>query len=673
MAIACLPQPADVVVAKVRLHAADRDAVSARSRVEALLRVVPPQAHGHSQSALLCVRHLAVHRSSTAQPRQRCNMSEDALALARRLGEVAASAQRPALEPISDGAAAVLFADRAELLACLVRDWLAGSAGRRWWWRVLFGGHDLGHALWEACMRSPDFVPAMLDRLAHGGDASRWVCSLSADALHPLHAAVAAAHGLARVLVAVGPASAGDVGPAQFDARTVDADAEGTHRRQALSAARSTPAALRWRATAPAPTGSGLAAPQTPALVSRHIPEAMSPNLLPAQRALLTLALGLARAPIELRASAGVVALWLGSEVPRAPPPTASASAPAFPVNAAAPQPVRVDAVSDPQQMQRPQAGPANGTPTAWFDGCGAPDGVASACTQVDAIASAVHKLGPPVRPAPGSGSSTLVTPQVVLPVFAAAPAFDRGTADTKFGGLLHLINVAVALDLYADFTRPAEPGIALPLWDFLALAGDYLIGAPLRCDPLWPLLAGLSGRSADEPPGLHFTPPAEWCPPASWLRPFTNIRGAWRWWTGPARLQVMHPAGFMLVDLPRDPGDPRRQLSRAMRPYRKTCRFRLAAGSSAVAPEPFDAMARWCGWLMPFLRAHVAIALRHQPPDAAFSLLVDQPARLVLSAARLDVHLSLDHLPIQVRLAGLDRNPGWVPAGGRSIAFHYD
>jgi hypothetical protein len=25
------------------------------------------------------------------------------------------------------------------------------------------------------------------------------------------------------------------------------------------------------------------------------------------------------------------------------------------------------------------------------------------------------------------------------------------------------------------------------------------------------------------------------------------------------------------------------------------------------------------------------------------------------------------------VRLAGLDRDPGWVPAAGRRVAFHYE
>ena len=42
-------------------------------------------------------------------------------------------------------------------------------------------------------------------------------------------------------------------------------------------------------------------------------------------------------------------------------------------------------------------------------------------------------------------------------------------------------------------------------------------------------------------------------------------------------------------------------------------------------------------------------------------------------TSARVDAHFSLAKHPIELRMAGLDRDPGWVPAGGRSIYFHYD
>ena len=46
--------------------------------------------------------------------------------------------------------------------------------------------------------------------------------------------------------------------------------------------------------------------------------------------------------------------------------------------------------------------------------------------------------------------------------------------------------------------------------------------------------------------------------------------------------------------------------------------------------------------------------------------------ARVLLTATHLDVFLTLEELPVEIRIARLDRDPGWVPAAGRYIAFHF-
>jgi hypothetical protein len=43
------------------------------------------------------------------------------------------------------------------------------------------------------------------------------------------------------------------------------------------------------------------------------------------------------------------------------------------------------------------------------------------------------------------------------------------------------------------------------------------------------------------------------------------------------------------------------------------------------------------------------------------------------VTETRLDVTFALARLPFEVRLSGLDRDPGWVPAAGRYVAFHYE
>ena len=57
-------------------------------------------------------------------------------------------------------------------------------------------------------------------------------------------------------------------------------------------------------------------------------------------------------------------------------------------------------------------------------------------------------------------------------PVFAAHESPEMLT--TEIGGMLLLLNVAVHLGHYGDFTSPRETGIALSPWDWLAVIGRY-------------------------------------------------------------------------------------------------------------------------------------------------------------------------------------------------------
>jgi len=43
-----------------------------------------------------------------------------------------------------------------------------------------------------------------------------------------------------------------------------------------------------------------------------------------------------------------------------------------------------------------------------------------------------------------------------------------------------------------------------------------------------------------------------------------------------------------------------------------------------------------------------------------------------VLTDVHLDIFFTLAEHPLELRLAGLDRDPGWVPSAGRYVRFHY-
>ena len=48
-------------------------------------------------------------------------------------------------------------------------------------------------------------------------------------------------------------------------------------------------------------------------------------------------------------------------------------------------------------------------------------------------------------------------------------------------------------------------------------------------------------------------------------------------------------------------------------------------------------------------------------------------PGQLYVTATHVDLVMPLDAITIPVRLAGLDRNPGWLPDFGRVILFHFE
>lgn len=208
-----------------------------------------------------------------------------------------------------------------------------------------------------------------------------------------------------------------------------------------------------------------------------------------------------------------------------------------------------------------------------------------------------------------------------------------RGAPDgtkTEFGGLFFLLNAFVALGLYGDFTRPADGVRGLSPFELLDLLGRRWFGATYRTDPLASLLPNLAGLPAGNCVGQDFEAPV-WTIPSSWLTPWP-----------PAKLQrcggaYWHPAGFPVTD---------------------------------DASQPFGAAGRrrrWVYCLARYLEARLQLATGG---DAALALVCRRSATISHDFEALEIGFALDTHPIAVRLAGLDRNLGWMPATGRRIGF---
>jgi hypothetical protein len=150
---------------------------------------------------------------------------------------------------------------------------------------------------------------------------------------------------------------------------------------------------------------------------------------------------------------------------------------------------------------------------------------------------------------------------------------------ETEIGGLLFVLCVAQRLGLYADFTEPAAPGLAIDPWRFVALVGSQLLDRDEHeDDALWTLLDELARGGGDE------LPPRELSTHAAAIRDWLESR----------------------VDLP--------------------------------------------------LRA-----------------VLERPALVHVDDLRLDAVFSLAEHPVEIRIAGLDIDPGWIPAAGRALHFHFE
>lgn len=66
-------------------------------------------------------------------------------------------------------------------------------------------------------------------------------------------------------------------------------------------------------------------------------------------------------------------------------------------------------------------------------------------------------------------------------------------------------------------------------------------------------------------------------------------------------------------------------------------------------------------------------MALGSESDDDVARTLCRCYARVRATDTQVDVFFGLQDLPLEIRFAGLDRDPGWVPAAGRFIAFHFD
>jgi hypothetical protein len=591
----------------------------------------------------------------------------------------------PARGFVPANAEAVAFTNRTELLYCLALDWVRGELAHQWWWSVLFPRLDAAETMCRAWRSDPQRVPAALERLHQMGQSAPFLRSLPAGFSRSMATEIAHTFAMEAVLEAI------ELATESLASVSVSLRAEPplplAHPGAATaSESREVPPWARWLGK------------ETPLSSETH--------------ALLVLAVMLVRAPAAARSSSFIRDLQdfsrkFQSLKPEAEPTHERLFTPRKAPTSHRPEPNPVQNelslydpsarthVGLPEQEFRIPPGPPTPLPGTSIQPTtraaltrnepshrelASPSGA-----ERNGLTSAVT-AGPPTSLGEDTGTESLPPP---APISSIVVEYPLQVVDSAWGGIFYLINVALALDLYGDFTHPRQPSLSLVPWDFLALMGREMIGQNFLSDPGWDALASLSGRGKAENPGSEFEPPAEWRMPLAWLIPFPEKTG-WQAIVRDGRLLVQHPAHFRTLDVPCTPEEAISQFSA------ECCRLGMDPATvdlqsssplsvgfinsdiectdSSVPAFPLNPpLARWLGWLKEYLQARLARALGEPDPDVMRQLVFHRAARIRIGSESVAVHFSLADHPIALRMAGLDRDPGWVPAAGRAIGFHYD
>ena len=247
-------------------------------------------------------------------------------------------------------------------------------------------------------------------------------------------------------------------------------------------------------------------------------------------------------------------------------------------------------------------------------------------------------RTGPdPLAPRSKPSATRLPIAQPALPIaLAPAPVLARDLRfETAFAGVLFLLNCFTALELYPDFARPLGERLAPSSNWLLVRVARAVLGLAFARDPLFRWLAETA---------LPGPLPARWQVPRDWEDTFAP------------------PRRFRARDLAVD-WDRRGFFAElAPLPPRQAARQALPRSLTRLLPQ---ADALWLGGFVQYLRYRLNQA-EVAPDDLRL------PGSVTLRDGELVARIALAHLPLAVRLAGLDRDPGWLPAEGRAIRFEF-
>ena len=260
----------------------------------------------------------------------------------------------------------------------------------------------------------------------------------------------------------------------------------------------------------------------------------------------------------------------------------------------------------------------------------------------------------------------------------------------TRLGGVLYLINLMQQLKLPACFERDLQLASQLGAWGTLeALARVLLSDADVELlnDPLWSVLTGLDNRQPGVLPGNGLMGANRYRLPAPWWALLPAIeKPAFFWALRKKQLRIWSDFGFVLIDRPEGNNVTKGCLRVALQPYFSSIdSVQILRRSYADAPlnhfrGPWldgmsSALLDWLALIVPFIRFYLrsTLNLRSENISELSKFVFFHPGELHVTASHVDLIMTLDTISLPIRMAGLDRNPGWLADFGRVMRFYFD
>lgn len=659
-------------ISKLRVKGFCPDTLAAKLNFEKILTATDFLPKGIPSKSIILIKSLrdpAPHtlRFDNADSRHSESWRNSVAAEVARLYHRAA---RPIRETVSLNTDCIVFADDSELLACLAKDWLRGTLADCWWWKSLFPNLFYAGTIFRTWFEKSESIPVALQILSKQNLAVNLAGKLKPVEVSALLQKIIQTYGLSRIHDAL------------FDSVAVKKETDSVSTNSVK------------KQTELSGLAANLYSPKRfPPWIST-VQEALNPSLNNEQQIFLGVSLMIFRSPRIVRTAEFAEQLNFWRNESLIMQPNFIKAGKNFIVAKIQPTQIQLDkAGSKPvADLKKPfdnfsgenyeTSKTSSKSSKIKFENTDSTEIKknnlidSTKRSEADALPDSKKFAAIPTKPVfsfdePDFAKSAEIKKnrtQTVADKYSETQNQDETNNETEiefsfftnYGGIFFLLNIGLHLNLYRDFTESWDNEIDLNIWDFTAIVAEYFLNTVFKDDSVSHFLFKLSGREPDEKIGFINK---DWRIPPDWLKTFqTNENFIWA--KNRHNILIHHPAGFCLIDCLLKT-DLQTQLKNESAIYNIS---HICQSNSAK----FRKSKTWLTRLCEFIEVRMRQALRLENNTQINEILFARKAQIVVSATHLDVYFSLADLPIEVRMSGIDRNPGWIPAAGKFVNFHF-